>query len=103
MVASIGFTEGAHLSRNLPNSAFNDSIDGRTINRIVKQRIKLIGFDSEGFGAHSLRAGFITEAARQGSTLGDAMELSGHRDAKVAGNYYRQAKILVNTASQLLK
>lgn len=98
-----GLRCGALFRGILPNNTLNEHINSRTVNRIVKKRISLAGLDPRGFGAHSLRAGFITEAARQGSTLRDVMELSGHRDAKVAGNYYRQEKLLANTAGQLLK
>lgn len=38
-----------------------DGIKGNSIYKIVKKRIKLIGLDETLFGAHSLRAGFITE------------------------------------------
>ena len=83
------------------NGRFNDGISGRTINRIVKRRIALIGLDPDQFGAHSLRSGFITEAARSGATLGDAMALSGHRCVEVANGYYRQATVLENPAGKI--
>ena len=83
------------------NGKLNDGISGRTINRIVKRRIALIGLDPDQFGAHSLRSGFITEAARSGATLGDAMALSGHRCVEVASGYYRQATVLENPAGKL--
>jgi len=86
-----------------PNNRVSDSICGRTINRIVKHRVELIGLDAANFGAHSLRAGFITEAGRRGKTLGDAMALSGHKDSKVAGKYYRRAAILTNSTNTLLE
>ena len=84
------------------NGRLNDGISGRTINRIVKRRIKLIGLDPDQFGAHSLRSGFITEAARSGATLGDAMTLSGHRCVEVANGYYRKAAVMENPAGKLL-
>jgi len=97
-----GLRSGPLFRGILPNNMVSDSICGRTINRIVKQRIELIGLDSTCFGAHSLRAGFITEAGRRGKTLGDAMDLSGHRDSKVAGSYYRRAALLGNSVGTML-
>ena len=84
------------------NDAFTDGIKGQTINYIVKQRVKLAGLDPRHFGAHSLRAGFITEAARAGSPVGDAMALSGHKSVKIASGYYREADFMDNRASHLL-
>lgn len=83
------------------NGRINVGISGRTINRIVKRRIGMIGLDPDQFGAHSLRSGFITEAARSGATLGDAMSLSGHRSVEVASGYYRQATVLENPAGKI--
>lgn len=97
-----GLRSGPLFRGIAPNNIVSDSICGRTINRIVKHRVELIGLDASNFGAHSLRAGFITEAGRRGKTLGDAMALSGHRDSKVAGHYYRRAAVLENSASDML-
>ena len=58
--------------------------------------------DPRNFGAHSLRAGFMNEAARSGTALGDAMALSGHASQQVAGEYFRETALLRNPASRLL-
>lgn len=42
------------------------AITGTSIYKIVKKRIKLIGLDEILYGAHSLRAGFITESVNSG-------------------------------------
>ena len=84
------------------NDGFTDGIKGQTINYVVKQRVKLAGLDPAQFGAHSLRAGFITEAARSGSPVGDAMALSGHKSVKIASGYYRESDMLDNSANRLL-
>ncbi len=77
-------------------------ICGDAIHNMVRRRIRLIGLDPRGFGAHSLRAGFMTQAANAGAILGDAMALSGHRNTEVAQRYYRHASILNNPAGRLL-
>ena len=97
-----GLRSGALFRGIHNNGKLNDGISGRTINRIVKRRIVLIGLDPDQFGAHSLRSAFITEAARSGATLGDAMSLSGHRSEEVASGYYRQATVMENPAGKLL-
>lgn len=92
-----------HLFRGIyPDGSFTKGIGHCTINRIVKRRIQLAGLDPDRYGAHSLRSGFMTEAARNGAPLGDAMALSGHANRDVAGGYYREADIMLNSAAQLL-
>lgn len=85
-----------------PDGSFTQGIGYCTITKMVKRRIKLIGLDPKKFGAHSLRSGFMTEAARNGAPLGDAMSLSGHANRDVAGGYYREAEIIMNSAGKLL-
>jgi len=96
-----GIRSGA-LFRGIRNTGqLNTGISGRTVNRIVKRRVGMAGLDPDLFGAYSLRSEFITEAARSGATLGDAMALSGHRCAEVASGYYRQAAVLENPAGRI--
>lgn len=71
------------------------------INRIVKKRCDLAGYDAEIFSAHSLRAGFITESGKQNKPLGDTMALSGHKSLPVAMGYYQAGNVLHNQASNL--
>jgi len=66
-----------------------DSITGRTINNIVKRRIQRIGLDPDQFGAHSLRAGFITSATLAGMSIYEAVKYSGHKDIETAQGYVR--------------
>ena len=65
------------------------AITGTSIYKIVKKRIKLIGLDEILYGAHSLRAGFITESVNSGKTIYETMQYSGHRDPETAQSYIR--------------
>ena len=85
------------------NRKLTHSISGQAINNIVKKHIALIGLDPDLYGAHSLRSGFITEAARSGASLADAMALSGHRSVITASGYYREGEIMDNPASTLFE
>lgn len=96
-----GIRSGALFRGINRNGSMNDSIYARTINRIVKRRVKMLGFDPDEYGAHSLRSGFITEAARYGANMMDAMALSGHRSVVIASGYYRKAEVLENPAGKL--
>ena len=97
-----GIREGALFRGVRGKATLTKRICGDAILNIIKRRIKGIGLDPTDYGAHSLRAGFMTEAAQAGSPLGDAMALSGHRTTNVASAYYRQASLLDNPASHLL-
>jgi len=84
------------------NETYHENITGRSINRMIKRRIKQIGLNPETYGAHSLRSGFLTEAGNMGCHVRDAMQLSGHRDTKTALQYYRTGELNQNPATRLL-
>ena len=82
--------KGGHLGEPLSPAAVRD---------IVRERAKLAGLP-EVFSAHSLRSGFVTEAATQKVPLADTMAMTGHRsDASVVG-YHRPSND--NPAAKLL-
>lgn len=47
-----------------PDKLRNQTITGKSINAIVQRYAGLAGLDADKFGAHSLRARFITSAAK---------------------------------------
>lgn len=83
------------------NGQLNDSLCGRSINAVVKRHARRAGFDEGRFGAHSLRAGFITEASARGIPLAETMQLSGHKNLNVAQRYIREGQLLANRALHL--
>jgi hypothetical protein len=50
------------------------------------------GLEADAFSAHGLRAGYLTEAARQGVGLLEATQQSQHRSAQQAASYYNEAE-----------
>ncbi|KMO13894.1 site-specific integrase, partial [Methylobacterium platani] len=58
---------------------------------IVKRYATAAGLDASTFGAHSLRAGYITTAAERGADLARIMDQSGHRDTRTVVGYIRRA------------
>ncbi|MFG5121769.1 site-specific integrase [Methylorubrum sp. POS3] len=58
---------------------------------IVKRHAEAAGLDPAIFGAHSLRAGFITTAAERGADMARIMDVSGHRDPRTVVGYIRRA------------
>jgi integrase len=63
----------------------------QSINLIVKRRCAKAGLDPKDFSAHGLRSGFLTEAARAGVSLPEAMQQSQHRSVQQAACYYNDA------------
>lgn len=58
---------------------------------IIKRYAGAAGLDPALFGAHSLRAGFITTAAERGADMARIMDVSGHRDPRTVVGYIRRA------------
>lgn len=73
----------------------------QAVNLIVKTRCAAAGFDPALFSAHGLRSGFLTEAARQGVPLPEAMAQSRHRSLTQAARYYNDAERRLGKAARL--
>lgn len=74
----------------------------QSVNAIVKNRIAKAGLDPKAFSAHGLRAGYLTEAARKGIPLPEAMQQSQHRSINQAARYYNDAERKLGKAAQLI-
>lgn len=59
----------------------------------LKAVIELVGEDPRPYGAHSLRAGMITEAAKAGANEWAIMARTGHRCLSTLHRYIRPAKV----------
>jgi hypothetical protein len=71
------------------------SIEPRLTTQAVADFIKkytvAAGLYASTFGAHSLRAGYITTAAERGTDLARVMNQSGHRDTRTVSGDIRRA------------
>ena len=63
----------------------------RSVANILQAYCTAAGLDASTFGAHSLRAGYITTAAERGADLARIMDQSGHRDPRTVIGYVRRA------------
>ena len=77
------------------------ALEGQSINAILKKRCGMAGLTPAAFSAHGLRSGYLTEAARQGIPLQEAMALSRHRSVQQAADYYNGAEIERGRAARL--
>ena len=60
---------------------------------ILKRAVKRAGFAPEEYAGRSLRAGFATQAARNGASAYDIMRQTGHRSITTVSRYVRNAQI----------
>jgi integrase len=79
-----------------------DPLTGQGVNLVLKRRIAQAGLDPALYSAHGLRSGYLTEAARQGVPLPEAMAQSQHKSLQQAARYYNHAERRMGKAARLL-
>lgn len=89
------------LFRRLRGDTVEGGLSGRAVAEIIKRRTAAAGLDGD-FGGHSLRAGFSTEAGRQGVPLQEAMHLSDHTSVQTFLSYYQAGAVERNQAGGFL-
>jgi integrase len=77
------------------------ALDPQSVNAIVKSRCAAAGLDPAQYSAHGLRSGYLTQAAREGVSLPEAMQQSRHRSVQQASRYYNEALIARGRAARL--
>lgn len=97
-----GVVDGPVFRRVLKGGKIGAGLSAAAVRDIVRERCVQAGLEGD-YGAHSLRSGFVTEAARQQVPLADTMALTGHRTVAAILGYHRQASALRNPAAQLLR
>jgi integrase len=65
-------------------------ISGEVVNAVVQRRVAATGMNSVIFGAHSLRAGFVTQSFRAGASHHDIMRQTGHKTITTLEIYSRE-------------
>jgi integrase len=74
----------------------------QAVNAILKRRVAAAGLDPKLYSAHGLRSGYLTEAARAGVSLPEAMQQSQHRSVQQAASYYNEAERRLGKAARLV-
>lgn len=100
-LARSGVTSGAIFRRIRRGDKVAEPLSPAAVRDIVKTRAALAGL-SEDFSAHSLRSGFVTEAARQNVPIGETMALTGHASVATVVGYFRSASAIGSKAARLL-
>lgn len=85
--------EGFIFRGVVSNKATVMRISDRGIARVVQRAAKAAGYDPARFGGHSLRAGFVTAAARAGASIFRMKDVSRHKSTDVLATYIREEQI----------
>lgn len=89
-----GIDRWSHLDRR--------ALTPQAVNLVLKRRIADAGLDPALFSAHGLRSGYLTETARQGIPLIEAMQQSLHRSVNQASRYYNDAERQLGRAARVI-
>lgn len=95
-----GITSGAVFRRIRRGDIVGEALNPAAVRKIVMDHARQAGLE-EPYSAHSLRAGFMTEAGLQNVPLGEAMALSGHASIGVAMGYFRAGNVVSSSAARL--
>jgi site-specific recombinase XerD len=68
-------------------------LSDRAVAEIVKAGARRVGLNPEEFSGHSLRAGFLTSAARRGASIFKMMDVSRHKSVETLRGYVRDAEL----------
>ncbi len=100
-MASVAVKSGPIFLGQWPDGRFREThVDAQHLNRLVKRCLAALGIDARPFGAHSLRAGFVTEGFRRGESIAAISAVTRHRDPKVLMGYRREVDPFVGSAAQ---
>ena len=87
-----GVTSGPVFRRIRRGNHLTDQrLTAQTICRLVKDHAAKLGLDPKQYGAHSMRAGFLTSAAAKGANLFKMMDVSRHKSVDTLRDYVRSA------------
>lgn len=100
---SVDFEEGA-LFRTVGRwgNARDNRMSGKSINRTVKGAAESAGLDASNVGAHSLRAGHVTQRKIEGESNDAIMDQTGHSSESTMRRYDRRAKQFRHDVTQSL-
>jgi len=101
-IARAGIHDGPIFRRVRRGDKVGEPLAAAAVRDIVRDRAQRAGLEPE-FAAHSLRSGFVTQAARQNVPLAEAMALTGHTSPASVIGYFRAAEASRSSAARLYK
>ena len=100
-IKTASITEGKVFRSVAKGGKGGTSLSAASVNRIVKTAAKRAGEDEKGFSGHSLRAGYVTEAARKGAQSHQIMIVTGHKSDAMVRKYIRSGRLFMDTVGVL--
>lgn len=95
-----GIVTGPIFRRIRRGEKVGEPLAAAAVRDIVRARASLAGLPDD-YAAHSLRSGFVTEAARQNVSLGETMAMTGHTSPTTLVGYFRAAESQRSAAARL--
>jgi integrase len=89
-------------SMNRHGRVFPERLSDHAVALAVKRYATKAGLDSKALAGHSLRAGFVTSAARAGEPERRIMRQTGHKSVEMVLRYVRNANIFTDNAAVAL-
>jgi integrase len=71
---------------------------GEDVHHMLRSRLTTLGYDAKQYGAHSLRIGFVTQAAANGASLEEIKRQTGHSSDSMVQLYIRLEDPFQNNA-----
>nr|WP_157127038.1 site-specific integrase [Rhodococcus sp. p52] len=97
MVPSSPFLRSIRKNGNLSETA----LSGAAVHQVIRRRAAQAGYDADivqQLGGHSLRAGFVTQAFRNGASAHAIMRQTGHSPPAMLETYAREHAPLIGNA-----
>lgn len=99
----VALTAAGTLSESRSRPGRPSRLTGQGINDVVQRVVVAAGLATKThgqrlpFGAHSLRAGFVTSARHLGLNSEQIMKITGHDDPRTLADYWRDRDVLFNS------
>jgi len=100
-LVAASITEGAVFRPLWKGNRVRDArLSDHAVARIVQARALAAGLDPALYAGHSLRAGFVTSAARAGADVWKIQQVSRHKSMQVLSGYVRDARLFDDHAGE---
>ena len=93
-----GITSGPLFRSVRKGGRIGERLTAQSVADIVKVRAEAVGLEPAQFAGHSLRAGFLTSAAKRGASIFKMMDVSRHRSVDTLRGYVRDAELFQDHA-----
>jgi integrase len=90
------------IFRRILNDRIVEPLKDGAVREIIRRRARMADQPLGKLSAHSIRSGFVTEAGKQGISLGETMAMTGHRSVQTVMGYYQSGELSTSRAARLL-